>query len=94
MCQKLAVVCHARPCRACQHEHVALSQVFPLGDAHVLQYAKSMKLHKAQRLLKEGEKANQAAYLVGYNSTAQFSREYKRHFGFTPSETFHTTMHA
>jgi AraC-like DNA-binding protein len=53
-----------------------------------------MKLHKAQRLLKEGEKANQAAYLVGYNSTAQFSREYKRHFGFTPSETFHTTMHA
>jgi AraC-like DNA-binding protein len=53
-----------------------------------LQYAKSMRLHHAQKLLKEGKKANQVTYMVGYNSTAQFSREYKRHFGFTPSETF------
>lgn len=59
-----------------------------------LQYAKSMKLHKAQQLLREGKRANQAAYLAGYNSTAQFSREYKRHFGFTPSETFHATEQA
>ena len=52
-----------------------------------LQYAKSVKLHRAQVLIQEGKKANEAAYLVGYNSPAQFSREYKRHFGFVPSAT-------
>ncbi len=46
-----------------------------------------MKLDKAQALTKEGKKVNKAGYLVGYNSPAQFSREYKRHFGFAPSAT-------
>lgn len=59
------------------------------GVMHVspLQYAKSVKLHKAQVLIQEGKKANEAGYLVGYNSPAQFSREYKRHFGYAPSVT-------
>ena len=52
-----------------------------------LQYAKSVKLHQAQILMTEGKKAKEAGYLVGYNSPAQFSREYKRHFGFAPSAT-------
>ena len=47
----------------------------------------SIKLDRAQTLIREGKKANEAAYLVGYNSPAQFSREYKRHFGFAPSAT-------
>ena len=52
-----------------------------------LQYSKSMKLDKARTLIKGGKKANEAGYMVGYNSPAQFSREYKRHFGFAPSDT-------
>jgi AraC-like DNA-binding protein len=52
-----------------------------------LQYAKAVKLVKAHTLIKEGKKANEAGYLVGYNSPSQFSREYKRHFGFAPSAT-------
>ena len=52
-----------------------------------LKYAKSVKLDRAQTLIREGKKANEAGYLVGYNSPAQFSREYKRHFGFAPSAT-------
>ncbi|MEM7035121.1 MAG: AraC family transcriptional regulator [Chloroflexota bacterium] len=52
-----------------------------------LQYAKSIKLMKAQVLIREGKNASEAGYLVGYNSPAQFSREYKRHFGFAPSAT-------
>ena len=52
-----------------------------------LQYAKSIKLHRAQALIKEGKRATEAGYLVGYNSPAQFSREYKRQFGFAPSDT-------
>lgn len=50
-----------------------------------LQYAKSIKLHRAQALIKEGKRANEAGYMVGYNSPAQFSREYKRQFGYAPS---------
>jgi AraC-like DNA-binding protein len=52
-----------------------------------LQYAKSIKLNRAQTLIREGKNASEAGYLVGYNSPAQFSREYKRHFGFAPSAT-------
>ena len=52
-----------------------------------LQYAKSVKLHRAQTLLMDGMKVNEAAYQVGYNSQAQFSREYKRQFGYSPSLT-------
>ena len=52
-----------------------------------LQYAKSLKLFEARRFIYEGKNASEAGYLVGYNSPAQFSREYKRHFGYTPSAT-------
>jgi AraC-like DNA-binding protein len=52
-----------------------------------LQYAKSVKLFEAQRLIIAGRRANEAGYLVGYSSPAQFSREYKRHFGYSPSTT-------
>lgn len=55
--------------------------------ASPLQYAKSVKLHKAQSLIQEGKNASEAGYMVGYNSPAQFSREYKRHFGYPPSAT-------
>lgn len=52
-----------------------------------LQYAKSVKLDRAQTLIRQGKRASEAGYLVGYNSPSQFSREYKRHFGYAPSAT-------
>ena len=52
-----------------------------------LQYAKSLKLNHAQALIRQGKNASEAGYLVGYNSPAQFSREYKRQFGYSPSAT-------
>jgi AraC-like DNA-binding protein len=52
-----------------------------------MQYVKSYKLQKAQVLLKQGMQANEASFYVGYNSFSQFSREYKRFFGFSPSKT-------
>ncbi len=52
-----------------------------------LQYIKNVRLHKAKELLQnEGEKANTAAMRVGYESSSQFSREYKRCFGVTPAK--------
>ena len=68
--------------RATFHEHFkAVMHVSPL------QYAKSMKLFQAHKFIREGKNASEAGYLVGYNSPAQFSREYKRHFGYAPSVT-------
>ncbi len=52
-----------------------------------LQYAKSIKLNKARAYLMEGKSVSETSYMVGYNSPAQFSREYKRHFGVVPSAT-------
>lgn len=51
-----------------------------------LQYIKIVKLDKAKAHLMQGSNVSQAAGLVGYNSLAQFSREYKRHFGVLPSK--------
>ena len=52
-----------------------------------MQYIKSSKLQKAQALLLQGMSANEASFQVGYNSFSQFSREYKRFFGYPPSHT-------
>ncbi|MEO0423654.1 MAG: AraC family transcriptional regulator [Pseudomonadota bacterium] len=50
-----------------------------------LQYAKLIRLNRARDLIIDGKGAGEAAYAVGYNSPAQFSRECKRQFGTTPS---------
>lgn len=50
-----------------------------------LQYQKTMRLHMARRLLASGIEAGEAAYRVGYESASQFSREYSRAFGMSPS---------
>lgn len=58
-----------------------------------LQYAKSIKLNKARIFIQNGGCAGEAGYLVGYNSPAQFSREYKRQFSITPTEEKELASH-
>lgn len=51
-----------------------------------IQYIKKIRLSKAKELLQEhGMRVNEAATDVGYESAAQFSREFKRYFGCSPS---------
>ena len=64
--------------------HKKFKQVMHLSP---LQYAKSIKLNRAQTYIMDGKSVTEASYMVGYNNLAQFSREYKRHFGFVPSAT-------
>jgi AraC-like DNA-binding protein len=52
-----------------------------------LQYAKAIKLNRAQTYIMDGKSVTEASHMVGYNNLAQFSREYKRHFGILPSAT-------
>jgi len=51
-----------------------------------IQYLKKIRLHQARLMIvSNGLNASEAAYQVGYNNTSQFSREFKRQFGFPPS---------
>ncbi|TVZ40359.1 helix-turn-helix protein [Alteromonadaceae bacterium 2753L.S.0a.02] len=52
-----------------------------------LQYLKNIRLHHARHQISvEQLPVSEAAYLVGYESPSQFSREYKRLFGFSPAQ--------
>lgn len=51
-----------------------------------LQYQKSLRLNYAKNLiLKENLSVSEVAFAVGYESVSQFSREFKRAFGVSPS---------
>jgi len=52
-----------------------------------IQYIKKIRLGYARELLlDQGLKVKQAAAQVGYESPTQFSREFTRYFGYSPSE--------
>ncbi len=58
-----------------------------------IQYLKKIRLHQAHNLIiGNGLSASEAAYNVGYNNTSQFSREFKRQFGLSPSRVTRRTM--
>ncbi|ADW00330.1 putative DNA-binding transcriptional regulator [Yersinia pestis biovar Medievalis str. Harbin 35] len=66
---------------AFHHNFKAVTNTSPL------QYLKSYRLHRARMMmLHDGLKASTVAIKVGYESASQFSREFKRYFGHTPSE--------
>ena len=51
-----------------------------------MQYLKSIRLHQSRLLMvREGMTAAAACHAVGFESTSQFNREFKRLFGLTPS---------
>jgi AraC-like DNA-binding protein len=69
---------------ALHHHFKALTETSPL------QYLKTVRLHKARMLMaQEAVGASVAADRVGYESASQFSREFKRLFGFSPVEETH-----
>ncbi|WP_210713625.1 AraC family transcriptional regulator [Pseudomonas sp. MWU349] len=64
------------------HEHFKRSTLLS-----PVQYLKRLRLLKAQQLLLgEGLGVAQVAHRVGYQSTSQFSREYKRYFQRNPGD--------
>ena len=67
---------------AFHHHFKAVTSTSPL------QYFKTVRLHKARMLiLHDGIGAAVAADRVGYESASQFSREFKRLFGHSPTAT-------
>ena len=49
-----------------------------------IQFAKSMRLDSAAMKMATGMSVNEAAFEVGYVSSSQFSREFKRMYGQSP----------
>ena len=64
------------------HEHFKRATL-----ASPIQYLKQLRLLKAQSMLVgEGMGVSQVAHRVGYQSSSQFSREYKRYFSRSPAQ--------
>ncbi|HEY9101710.1 AraC family transcriptional regulator [Chitinimonas sp.] len=88
---------HANPTRTISVAELAqeASMSVPAFHAHFkrvthnspLQYLKTTRLHQARLLMvRQGVTAAAAAAAVGYESSSQFNREFKRLFGRTPVE--------
>jgi AraC-like DNA-binding protein len=85
---------------SCYHEHLdvdTLAQEAQMSvpnfhlhfrkvtDSSPMQYLKSTRLHQARLLMLRNDlTAAKSAFLVGYESASQFSRDFKRLFGRTP----------
>lgn len=64
--------------------HIKFKEIY--NDSPI-QYIKKIRLNKARQFIQfENMKIIDAASKVGYVSSAQFSREFKSHFGYPPSE--------
>jgi AraC-like DNA-binding protein len=52
------------------------------------QYIKKIRLNKAENLLSQNNlNVNEVAIKVGYENASQFSKEFKKYFGYSPKET-------
>jgi AraC-like DNA-binding protein len=52
-----------------------------------LQYIKKIRLHKAMDLLtRKDMQVNETAYATGYESSSQFSKDFKSYYGYPPKE--------
>jgi len=54
-----------------------------------IQFVKSMRLNSAAMQIARGTHVNVAAMAVGYVSSSQFSREFKRMYGQSPKQWSH-----
>jgi len=58
-----------------------------LTGSSPMQYVKAMRLHEARLMIaRRGKTISEVSIAVGYASAAQFSHDFKRHFGRTASE--------
>ena len=55
-----------------------------------IQFVKSMRLNNAAMKIAGGMNVNEAAMEVGYVSSSQFSREFKRMYGQSPKQWSHS----
>ncbi|MFK4766980.1 AraC family transcriptional regulator N-terminal domain-containing protein [Rhizobium sp. ZW T2_16] len=64
-----------------------------LTGSSPIQYVKAMRLHEARLMIARRGKITDVATSVGYASTSQFARDFRRHFGRTASEEMKWVRH-
>lgn len=64
-----------------------------LTGSSPIQYIKAMRLHEARLMIARRGKIADVAASVGYASTSQFARDFRRHFGRTASEEMRWVRH-
>ncbi|MEY4504099.1 MAG: hypothetical protein RL154_392 [Pseudomonadota bacterium] len=81
---------YSNMCIAAFHKHFKnITNVSPL------QYIKIQRLQNAKKLIiSSNMDISEASFYVGYKSVSQFSREYSRYFGISPSEDIKQTKQA
>lgn len=74
----------------CEHLYITKSHLHHLFITYLgvtpKRYVNSKRLLMAQRLIRQGWRATEAASAVGYSDYATFFRGYKNYFGYPPSE--------
>jgi ligand-binding sensor domain-containing protein/signal transduction histidine kinase/DNA-binding response OmpR family regulator len=75
----------------CRHIGMSKSVLYKklraLTDMTINEFIRNIRFRVAARLLAEGNlKIQEVAYKVGYDDKKYFSKEFKKHFGTTPSE--------
>ncbi|MBQ8371493.1 MAG: helix-turn-helix transcriptional regulator [Clostridia bacterium] len=70
--------------------YITKSYLHHLFDANLgvspKHYITTKRLLLAQKMIRRGKRATEVAPLVGFDDYATFFRNYKRHFGYSPSE--------
>lgn len=57
-----------------------------ITDKTPLEIITEFRLHRAQKMLREGRSVSDVAYSVGFNDPLYFSRKYRAEFGYPPSQ--------
>ncbi|MNT96471.1 HTH-type transcriptional activator RhaS [compost metagenome] len=57
-----------------------------ISNLSINNYVKMYRLNRAKELLKSSMNVSEVAYAVGFSERKYFSREFKKQFGYNPSE--------
>ena len=63
--------------------HKKMTNLFGIS---ISDYIRKRRFELAIKLLKEGYRVSEVAYMTGFTDPGYFSRTFKRYFGKTPSE--------
>ena len=56
------------------------------------EYYNKQRLHKAKEMMEEGMSAKEAGYAIGFNDVSNFTKAFKKEYGYTPGTLFEKSM--